>query len=55
MEDWVTRLAETTFIHVNRMEKLPGERIILNIMFTLNRFRERYDQKYLPCNMKNLS
>ena len=55
MEDWVTRLAEATFIHVNRMEKSPGARLILNIKFTLNRLRERYDQKYLPYNMKNLS
>ena len=35
MEDRVTCLAETTFIHVNRMEKLPGARLILNIMFNL--------------------
>ena len=43
MEDRVTRLAVVTFIHVNRMEKLPGARLILNIMFTLNCFRERFE------------
>ena len=55
MEDRVTRLGEATFIHMNRMEELPGARLVLNIMFTLNCFRERFEQKYLHCDMKNLS
>ena len=50
----VTRLAEVTFLHVNRTQKLPGARVVLRMLIinVWNKFSNRKFQKAPEISLK---